>query len=110
MNDYAEAMKSEIDSVRFVNFNTANITNLGSEPIINAYAAYGPLNSVVGPLKGNAGVYVLNVINRTQSEGEYSAEQQKTEMQSNTMYRLQTQAIEVLKDKMAVVDNRFKFY
>jgi peptidyl-prolyl cis-trans isomerase D len=110
MNDYAAAMNSEVDSIRFVNFNTTNITNLGSEPVINAYATYGPLNSVVGPLKGNTGVYVLNVINRSQSEGEYNAEQQKAELQSNTMYRLQSQAIEVLKDKMAVVDNRYKFY
>ena len=110
LNDYAEAMSSDVDSVRFVDFNTANITNLGNEPVLNAYAAYGSLNTVLGPLKGNAGVYVMNIINREQSQEEYNAEQQKTQLQSNTMYRLQTQAIEVLKDKMAVVDNRYKFY
>ena len=110
LNDYADAMNSEVDSVRFVNFNTTNITNLGNEPILNAYAAYGPLNTVVGPLKGNTGVYVISVINRSQSDGEYNAVQQKGELQSSTMYRLQTQAIEVLKDKMGVEDNRYKFY
>ncbi len=110
MSDYAQAMSSDIDSVRFVDFNTRNITNLGNEPLFNAYAAYGPLNKVVGPLKGNMGVYVINVINREQSEGEFNAEEQKLQLQSNTIYRLQNQAVEELKDKMKVVDNRYKFY
>ena len=110
MNDYAVAMDTDVDSVRFVDFNTSNITNLGNEPVLNAYASYGPLNTVSEPLKGNMGVFVLNVIHRDMSQDEYNAEQQKTEMQSNTMYRLQSQAIEVLKEKMKVVDNRYKFY
>ena len=110
LQDYAEAMNTEVDSVRFVDFHTSNITNLGNEPVLNAYAAYAPLNTVVGPLKGNMGVYVIDVINREQSEEEYSAEEQKANLHSNTIYRLQSQAIEVLKDKMKVVDNRYKFY
>ncbi len=108
--EYSDAMDAEIDSVRFVDFNTQNITNLGSEPVLNAYAAFAPLNTVVGPLKGNMGVFVLNVINREQAEQEFDAEEQKVSMHSNTLYRLQAQAIEVLKDKMNVVDNRYKFY
>ena len=110
LNDYSEAMDSEIDSVRFVDFNTSNITNLGNEPILNAYAAYAPLNTVIGPLKGNMGVFVINVIDRDKTEGEYDVEEQKAEIHSNTLYRLQSQAIEVLKEKMNVVDNRYKFY
>ena len=110
LNDYAAEMNSEVDSVRFVDFNTANITNLGNEPVLNAYAAYAPLNTVVGPLKGNMGVFVLSVINREQSQDEYIADQQKADLHANTMYRLQSQAMEVLKEKMKVVDNRYKFY
>ena len=110
LEDYATAMDSKIDSVKFVDFNTSNITNLGNEPVLNAYAAYAPLNTIVGPLKGNMGVFVIDVINREQVEGEYNAEDQKIAMQLNAIYRLQNQAIEVLKDKMKVVDNRYKFY
>ncbi len=110
LNDFALAMNSQVDSVRFVDFNTENITSLGNEPIINAYAAYGQLNSVVGPLKGNRGVFALQVINREQSQEAYNAETVKAQLQANTMYRLQTQAVEVLKDKMKVIDYRYKFY
>ena len=107
---YSQAMNSEVDSVRFIDFNTANITNLGSEPVINAYAAYGPLNTVSEPLKGNMGVFVVQVINREQSNETYNAKEEKANLHGNTLYRLQMQAIEVLKDKMKVVDNRYKFY
>ncbi|HTN67906.1 MAG TPA: peptidylprolyl isomerase [Dysgonamonadaceae bacterium] len=110
MQDYAQEMDTKIDSVRFVDFNTSNISNLGHEPVINAYAAYAPLNTVVGPLKGNMGVFVVDVFNRQQEEEDYDADQQKTEMRANTMYRLQMQAIQILMDKMKVVDNRYKFY
>ena len=110
LEDYAEAMNTEIDSVRFVDFNTTNSTNLGSEPVINAYAAYAPLNTVVGPLKGSRGVFALSVINRERADEDYDAEEQKMNLQSDNLYRLQAQAIEVLKDKMKVVDNRYKFY
>ena len=110
LEDYAQAMNTETDSVRFIDFNTTNITNLGAEPMLNAYAAYAPLNTVVGPLKGNMGVFVLSVINREQASENYDAEEQKINIQSNNLYRLQAQAIEVLKDKMKVVDNRYKFY
>ena len=110
LNDYAAVMDTEVDSVRFVDFNTSNITNLGNEPVLNAFAAYGPLNTVIGPLKGNAGVFVINVVNRELSQDEYNSKQQKTLLGSSTMYRLQTQAIEVLKDKMNVIDSRYKFY
>lgn len=108
--DYSKEMNTNIDTVRFVDFNTQNITNLGNEPVLNAYAAFGPLNTVVGPLKGNMGVFVIDVINREQTEQEYDPKEQKASMHSNTLYRLQAQAIEVLKDKMNVVDNRYKFY
>ena len=108
--DYSAEMDVEIDSVRFVDFNTRNITNLGNEPVFNAYAAYAPLNTVIGPLKGNMGVFVINVINRDKNEGDYDLLEEKDELHSNILYRLQSQAIEVLKDKMKVVDNRYKFY
>lgn len=110
LQGYAEAMDSDIDSVRFVNFNTNNISNLGFEPVLNAHAAYSPLNTLIGPIKGNRGIFVVNINNREKSSKAYDATEQKAQLHSNTLYRLQAQAIEVLRDKMKVVDNRYKFY
>ena len=62
LEEYAAAMDSKIDSVKFVDFNTSNITNLGNEPVLNAYAAYAH-NTIVGPLR-QYGCVCYDVINR----------------------------------------------
>lgn len=110
LNDFALAMNTKVDTVRFVNFNTANISGLGSEPTLNAVSTYAPLQAVQGPMRGNMGVYVATVSKRSQSDGTYDAKSQKMSMQSAARYRMQAQSIEVLKTKLNVQDNRYKFY
>ncbi len=107
---YAEAMNSRTDTVRFVNFNTENITGLGYEPVMNALSAFAPLNSVQGPIKGNMGVYVAQVTNRTQGTESYDADAEKNSMMNEKAYRLQMQSVEILKEKLGVEDNRFRFF
>ena len=110
IDDYAAAMNAASDTVRFVNFNTRNITGLGFEPVLNAVSAYAPLNTVVGPMKGNMGVLVTRVTNRTEGAESYDAEAQKNNMLNENAYRLQMQSVEVLKEKMGVEDNRYRFF
>ncbi|WP_286922602.1 peptidylprolyl isomerase [Proteiniphilum sp. UBA5375] len=110
IDDYASGMNSSADTVRFVNFNTRNITGLGFEPVLNAVSAFAPLNKIIGPMEGNMGVYVTKVTGRTQGTEEYNAEGQKNIIMSNNAYRLQMQSFEVLKRKLGVEDNRHKFF
>ena len=110
LDAYAEAMNSRTDTVRFVNFNTQNITGLGYEPVMNAVSAFAPLNTVVGPFKGNMGVFVAEVTNRTEGSGSFDAEAEKSNLMNGNAYRLQMQSIEVLKEKLGVEDNRFRFF
>lgn len=107
---YAAAMDSKTDTVRFVNFNTPNITGLGFEPALNAISAFAPANKVVGPLKGNMGVYVASVTDRIEGSEEFDAKEQKNRLLNNNAYRMQMQSIEVLKNKLGVEDNRFRFF
>src|SRR5690554_304417 len=107
---YADAMNSMADTVQFVNFTTRNITGVGFEPALNAVSAFAPLNTVVGPMKGNMGVYVAKVTNRAEGTEPYDAEEQKNNMMSNNAYRLQMQSVEVLKNRLGVEDNRFRFF
>ena len=107
---YASAMNSKVDTVKFVNFATQNISGLGYEPVLNAYSAFAPVNKLMGPVKGNSGVYVVNVTNRAQGNLPYNAKIQKEQMSSNNVYRMQMQSIEILKDKLKVKDNRFRFF
>ncbi len=110
LDAYATEMNSRVDTVKFVNFNTQNITGLGFEPAVNAESAFAPLNRVSAPLKGNMGVFVTCVIDRTQGNETYDAAAQKRMMQGGNMYRIQMQAFETLKVKMKVEDNRYVFF
>ncbi|RNC63619.1 peptidylprolyl isomerase [Proteiniphilum sp. X52] len=110
LDAYASAMDAHSDTVRFVNFNTQNITGLGFEPALNAVSAFAPLHKVVGPLKGNMGVYVAAVANRSEGTEEYDAQEQKNRILNNNAYRLQMQSVEVLRTKLGVQDNRFRFF
>ncbi len=110
LDEYASAMNAQIDTVKFVNFTTQNITGLGFEPTLNAFAAYAPLNKVMGPVKGNMGVFVVSVENRTEGTEMYDAALTKKAIQNNSAYRLQMQSMEVLKRKLNVKDNRYRFF
>jgi peptidyl-prolyl cis-trans isomerase D len=110
LEDYAETMNSIVDTVRFVNFTTQNITGIGYEPVINSVASFAPIGKTIGPMQGNLGVFVANVTNRTEGTAEYDEEIQKTTILNNNAYRIQTQAIETLKDELGVVDNRYRFF
>lgn len=110
LDAYAAEMESNVDTVKFVNFTTQNITGLGFEPALNALSAYAPLNTVTPPVKGNMGVYVVNVQNRTQGTETYDAGAQKNMMQGNNAYMLQMQSMETLKNKLKVEDNRYVFF
>lgn len=110
LDAYANEMDAVVDTVKFVNFTTQNISGLGFEPTINAAAAYAAENAIVGPVKGNMGVYVLSVTNRTKHDDEYDATAQKNIMQSNNAYMLQMQSFATLKEKLKVEDNRYVFF
>jgi peptidyl-prolyl cis-trans isomerase D len=53
---------------------------------------------------------VSQVTERTQGNEIYDADAQKRSMMNEKAYRLQMQSIEVLKDKLGVEDNRFRFF
>ncbi len=110
LESYAEAMNSRVDTVKFVNFTTQNITGLGYEPVINAVSSFSPINTVNKPLEGNMGVFATKVIGRATGTAEYDAEEQKSMILNNNAYRLQMQAVQVLKSELGVEDNRYKFF
>lgn len=110
MEAYADALNSSVDSVRYVNFTTQNITGLGYEPVVNAVSSFAPLNTIVGPMRGNMGVFVANVVNRSQGSAAYDDKEQKNALLNNNAYRIQMQAIETLKSELGVEDNRYKFF
>ena len=110
LDAYAKEMKSTIDTAKFVNFNTSRITGIGSESVLSGLAPFASVNKVEGPVAGKSAVYVLNVFNKSESEAAFNAVEEKNSLESAMTYRIQYQAMEVLKNKAVIEDNRVSFY
>ncbi|MEG1543377.1 MAG: SurA N-terminal domain-containing protein [Tannerellaceae bacterium] len=107
---YAQAMGSSVDSVKFVNFGTRRISGIGMEPNLNAMISLAQKDQVSAPVKGNNGVYVFRVYEKTKDAKEYDEAQQISAMDAANAYRFGYQAIQSLVNKAEVEDNRIRFY
>lgn len=110
LNAYAENISGKVDTVNFVTFQTSSLTGLGYEPILNVYAKAGEINKLTPPVKGKAGVYVLNITDKTENPTASNTDQAKQMARQGNLYQIMPQTLTVLKDKMNVEDNRIAFY
>ncbi|MDR2233449.1 MAG: SurA N-terminal domain-containing protein [Tannerella sp.] len=106
---YAEAIGSQVDTVRFVNFATPRLAGIGVEPKLNAAVAYSPLQQVSTPVAGNNGVYVFTVIDRSKSEVPYDEKEEILKLESVNSYRASFSSFESLMNNAKIIDNRIRF-
>jgi peptidyl-prolyl cis-trans isomerase D len=107
-----KGMKDAIsDTVKHVTFNASAFISVtrASEPAISAYASKTELNKVSAPIKGNAGVYMIQVYNQEKSAEKFDAKKEETAL-SNMAARYAGQCIYELRDKAEIVDQRYLFF
>lgn len=107
---YAQATGAKVDTAKFVTFNTPSIIGIGRESALNVYSELGQPNKLEAPIKGDNGVLALSVLSKTDQSKEFNAESFKQTASSQNMYRIMSQAVQVLKEKLDVVDNRIAFF
>jgi len=110
IDDYAEAMNTNPDTVKFITMSTSRIANIGVEPKLNARIALAPLNKVNEPVVGNNGVYVFEVFDRTISEQPFDLASQIGMLESNNAYRIGGFVFRYMQQQAKVTDNRVLFY
>ena len=107
-----KGMKDAIsDTVKHVTFNAPAFISVtrASEPAISAYASKTELNKVSAPIKGNAGVYMIQVYNQEKSAEKFDAKKEETAL-SNMAARYAGQCIYELRDKAEIVDQRYYLF
>ena len=109
LEEAAEKMGVEIQIAENVNLNAYRFGNAGAEPAIIGKALAMEANTVSEPLKGNMGVFVIKVGQKTTAEGELNVEQEKQQLTARTAYSLPYQAISLIEEKTEVKDNRANF-
>ncbi|WP_278365534.1 peptidylprolyl isomerase [Phocaeicola barnesiae] len=99
------------DTVKHVTFSAPAYISVAraSEPVIGAYAAKTAVNQVSAPIKGNAGVYMIQVLQKDKTAETYDAKKEETTL-SNMAARMSSQFISDLYQRANVVDERYLFF
>jgi len=112
LEEYAQAMNTEVKEVKYLTFATARIVGIGNEPAVNVIASLAEVNRLTEPFAGRSGVFVLQVTDKTAGTKEFDEALQKEELDRQTQSRivqlLQTGTL--LKDHAKIDDNRIRFY
>ena len=110
--DQAKAVKNAVsDTVKHVTFSAPAYISLtrGSEPVIGAVASKTVVNATSAPVKGNAGVYMVQVLSKENGKETFDVKSEESTL-SNMYYRFATQFINDLYQKSKVVDNRYLYF
>ena len=112
LDDYAEAMNSTKQNVKFVTFNTPRIQGIGLEPAVNVKAVSSEIGQITQPFAGKNAAFVLSVTAKNTSDQKYdeAAQKKQMDMQNGYMITQMVQTNRILKDKATIEDNRSRFY
>ncbi len=111
----AEAKKLKdvvVDTIKHVSFASPTyIASTGaSEPMVGAVAAKTAKGAFAGPVKGNNGVYMFQVINKTKTAEKFDAKSEETAAAMNDFRAVSNTIINTLYLKANVKDKRYKFF
>jgi peptidyl-prolyl cis-trans isomerase D len=109
LEDIAAKEGSKVLDAAQVNFRSYSVPGAGVEPALIGAVSVADQNVVNGPVKGNNGVFMINVNNVVTANGE-DLKLLKERLTATYQMRGTYEAYEALKKKANVIDKRYKFY
>lgn len=115
VKDIAAAKKiagAVVDSVNHVSFGApAFIRSVGSsEPIVSALASKTAQGKFAGPVKGNGGVYMLQVLKKNKTVEKYDEKAEQSQLANSNFRYISQSILNSLFLKANVKDARYKFF
>lgn len=109
--DCKSAASMLTDSVKHISFSNPVYVALtrGSEPVLGAYAADTEKGKLTAPIKGQAGVYMMQVYNQEKNNETFNAEKEEASIKNMNAYRV-SRFINDLFLKANVKDSRYLFF
>jgi len=104
----AQKESAKVDTVYDISFASYALPTAGFEPAVIAAATVSPVQKLTGPIKGNNGVFVLQVF--AENTQELSRELVSTRLENNYLNRANYEPVNVLKKLANIKDMRSKFY
>ena len=99
------------DTIKHITFGAPTYVGVtrASEPVLGAVASQSEVNKVSAPVKGNAGVYVMQVINKENNAEEFNAKSEESTL-SMMSTRYASTFINDLYEKANVKDSRYLYF
>lgn len=105
----AQELGSEVQTAENINFASVSVPGAGMEPGLIGKATALEEGQLSDPVKGNNGVYIVQVTEITEGNNISLAAEQQT-LTQNLAYRTDMQAYEAIKNAAEIEDRRSKFY
>ena len=110
IEEYSAKMSLPVNSGEGAAFSSYAIPNAGRE--LNLY---GPLftlknGEISKPIAGESGVYIVKIDKVTEAPATSDYSSSKVQAQNNYSYRAEVEAVEAIKKKATIKDNRAKFF
>lgn len=108
----AQSKGAQIDTVNHITFDAPTFVkaNVAYEPIISAVATQAQQGQVVGPIKGEGGAYMLQVLSKSQTADKFDAKAEQATISQAHLRIAMNQLINTLYMQTNVVDRRYKFF
>lgn len=104
----AEKLNTTVQNAQDITFASYQVPGAGLEPALVSLAVNAPANQISKPIKGNNGVFVVNVTNIEETGAD--AEATKNELTRNVEMGIDYQLIESIKEGAEITDNRSRFF
>lgn len=108
IEDAQKLKDARIDTLSHVSFE--NAPQFMTEPIVGAIAAKTDNGKFSGAVKGNMGVYMLKVLDKTKTAEEYNEKTEKETLSMINAGKAWRSSFNVLYRNAKVKDNRYKFF
>ena len=106
----ASAFNSQIDTLRSVQFSAGFQPGLGNEPKVIAQAFQQEVNSVSPPVMGDNGVYVVQLMNKTEAGTPSNIAQLRQQVANPAQGQVAGQLMQAMKKEASIKDYRSNFY
>ena len=111
INKAKSAANAVSDTVKHITFAAPAYVSItrASEPVLGAFASKTEVNKTTAPIKGNAGVYVMQIINKDKSAETFDAKTEESNLE-NMAARYSNSVISDLYKKAEVKDDRYLYF
>ena len=111
INKAKSAANAVSDTVKHITFAAPAYVSItrASEPVLGAFASKTEVNKTTAPIKGNAGVYVMQIINKDKSAETFDAKTEESNLE-NMAARYSNSFISDLYKKAEVKDDCYLYF